>query len=69
MAKRFMIDGVDFTDTLTSTQVARLFTVDPRTVVRWAEAGHLATIRTPGGHRRFSRIQVQALIRESGLRC
>ncbi|MEV7012019.1 helix-turn-helix domain-containing protein [Streptosporangium sp. NPDC051022] len=34
---------------LTSKEVAGLFRVDPKTVVRWANQGALAAIRTPGG--------------------
>jgi len=33
--------------------VAALLFVDPKTVTRWAMAGKLAAIRTPGGHRRY----------------
>lgn len=38
---------------LTPAEVAELFRVDPKTVTRWAAAGLLSSIRTPGGHRRF----------------
>ncbi|MQA04387.1 MAG: BldC family transcriptional regulator [Streptosporangiales bacterium] len=48
---------------LTATEVAELFRVDPRTVTRWALSGRLKSIRTPGGHRRFSEHYVQALLR------
>jgi excisionase family DNA binding protein len=58
-----VVNGVDFTDPLTPSEVARLFAVDPKTVTRWAEQGRLASIRTPGKHRRFSRKQVEALLR------
>lgn len=36
-------------------EVAALFhvDVDPKTVTRWAAAGRIPSIRTPGGHRRF----------------
>ncbi|MER7366326.1 BldC family transcriptional regulator [Nonomuraea wenchangensis] len=34
---------------LTSTEVAILFRVDPKTVMRWAREGRLQAIRTPGG--------------------
>lgn len=62
MTERFEVNGIDFTDPLTPSEVARLFAVDPKTVTRWADDGRLATIRTPGKHRRFSRKQVQALL-------
>lgn len=47
---------------LTPGEVAALFRVDPKTVTRWASAGRLGSIRTPGGHRRFRESEVQALI-------
>ncbi|RJL20208.1 helix-turn-helix domain-containing protein [Bailinhaonella thermotolerans] len=34
---------------LTPKEVAALFRVDPKTVVRWGNAGHLPAIRTPSG--------------------
>lgn len=58
-----VVDGVDFTETMTPAEVADRFRVDPRTVVRWAHAGRLASIRTLGGHRRYSTAQVEALLR------
>jgi len=39
---------------LTPAEVAAMLRVDPRTVTRWARAGKLSCIRTPGGHRRYS---------------
>ena len=47
---------------LTPTQVAQLFGVNPKTVTRWANSGRLGFIRTPGGHRRFRRSEVTALL-------
>jgi excisionase family DNA binding protein len=38
---------------LTPGEVAALFRVDPKTVTRWASAGRIGSIRTPGGHRRL----------------
>ena len=51
---------------LTPGEVAALFRVDPKTVTRWAAAGRIGSIRTPGGHRRFRESEVQALL-EGGL--
>ena len=34
-------------------EVARLFGVSASTVTRWARAGLVASVRTPGGHYRF----------------
>jgi excisionase family DNA binding protein len=47
---------------LTPQEVATMFRVDPKTVTRWAKAGKLTSVRTPGGHRRFSEAQVRALL-------
>lgn len=47
---------------LTPREVAVLFRVDPKTVTRWANAGKLPAIRTPGGHRRFRESDVRALL-------
>ncbi|MEU4410670.1 BldC family transcriptional regulator [Streptosporangium sp. NPDC023963] len=48
---------------LTPGEVALLFRVDPKTVTRWAAAGKLTSIRTPGGHRRFRESEVDVLLR------
>lgn len=47
---------------LTPGEVAEAFRVDPKTVTRWAAAGRIASIRTPGGHRRFYEEDVLALL-------
>lgn len=51
---------------MTPSEVASLFRVDPKTVTRWAAAGRLGSIRTPGGHRRFRQSEVYALLNGSG---
>ncbi|SNY28878.1 BldC family transcriptional regulator [Paractinoplanes atraurantiacus] len=53
----------DLPELLTSGEVARLFRVDPRTPARWAIAGRLTAIRTPGGHRRYKSADVLDLLR------
>ena len=47
---------------LTPAEVASLFRVDPKTVTRWAKAGKISSIQTPGGHRRFRESEVRALL-------
>ena len=47
---------------LTPGQVAEMFRVHPKTVTRWAAAGLIDSIRTPGGHRRFRASEVHALL-------
>lgn len=47
---------------LTPGEVALMFRVDPKTVTRWASAGRIGSIRTPGGHRRFRESEVRAML-------
>lgn len=49
-------------DLMTPGEVARAFRVDPKTVTRWAVEGRLDCIKTPGGQRRFFRIQVNQML-------
>ena len=58
-------DSLDGVDLLTPQDVARLFRVDPKTVTRWAARRQITSIRTPGGHRRFRRTDIEALLRDS----
>jgi excisionase family DNA binding protein len=50
---------------LTPGEVAAVFRVDPKTVTRWAAAGRIRSVRTPGGHRRFRESAVRALLDET----
>lgn len=54
--------GPQFPALLTPAEVADLFHVDPKTVGRWAAKGRLRSVRTPGGHRRFLRSEVEAAL-------
>ncbi len=54
--------GLDPGALLTPREVARMFRVDPKTVSRWAIAGRISAIRTPGGHRRFRESEVRMLL-------
>lgn len=47
---------------LTPGEVAALFRVDPKTVTRWAAAGRITSIRTPGGHRRFRESEINRML-------
>ena len=47
---------------VTLTEACRLLGVSPSTVRRWADSGTVRTFVTPGGHRRFSRAGLQALL-------
>lgn len=59
------MDSITEETLLTPADVAKIFHVDPKTVTRWAKAGKLTSIRTLGGHRRFRKEQVDALLNES----
>ena len=43
-------------------EVAEKFRVDPKTVTRWAKAGKLTSVKTPGGHHRFRESEVRAML-------
>jgi excisionase family DNA binding protein len=47
---------------LTTSQAARHLGVSMSTVRRWADQGHLPTLRTPGGQRRFRPEQLDAFV-------
>ncbi|HEX6518114.1 MAG TPA: BldC family transcriptional regulator [Nocardioidaceae bacterium] len=53
---------LDYEKLLTPAEVARAFRVDPKTVTRWADKGHLKPVRLPSGHRRFRESDVTALL-------
>lgn len=44
------------------TEACRLLGVSPSTIRRWGDTGMVRTFVTPGGHRRFSRAGLQALL-------
>jgi excisionase family DNA binding protein len=46
----------------TSSQAALYLGVSLATIRRWTDAGHIACYRTPGGQRRFSRVQLDDFI-------
>jgi excisionase family DNA binding protein len=53
-------------DLLTTAQVAKLFSVAPHTIRRWAQEGLLEPARTAGGHLRFQRDNVNILLATRG---
>lgn len=49
---------------MTAAEVAKAFAVDARTVARWDKDGKLkAAFRTVGGHRRYRRADIEAIMR------
>jgi excisionase family DNA binding protein len=51
------------TDYLTKREIAAMLRVSERSIERWVRDGRLAVIRTPGGYPRFSRQQVEDMMR------
>lgn len=51
---------------LTPSEVAAMFRVDAKTITRWAKAGKLNSFRTLGGHRRYKKAEIVALISNQG---
>lgn len=49
-------------DLMLPEEVAGAFRVRTAQVTRWAKAGKLACIQTPGRHRRYFRAEVQAFL-------
>jgi excisionase family DNA binding protein len=49
-------------------EAARLLGVTPNTLRRWTDRGHLSSFTTPGGHRRFPRPAIEALLPSPRLR-
>ena len=47
---------------LRTADVAALLRVSDRTVTSWARSGRIASVRMPGGHWRFPRSSVRALL-------
>jgi excisionase family DNA binding protein len=57
-------DPAEPEELLTPAEVAAMFRVNPKTVTRWARAGKISAIRTLGGHRRFRKTEIEALLKE-----
>lgn len=51
---------------ITLGQACKLLGVNESTLRRWADAGHVRSFRTPGGHRRFSEDDLRSLVSGQG---
>ena len=47
---------------LTLGEASRMLGVDPDTLRRWADNGKVDVLKTPGGHRRFLRTSIEAML-------
>lgn len=54
----------DRPDLLTPREVAEIFGVRTTTIARWAREARLTPLRTPGGHRRYTREGIGELLNE-----
>jgi len=68
MMQRMQPGGDAEVEYLTPGQVARLLHVSPKTVNRWADQGRIGCLVTLGGHRRFARPDVTAVIEQMASR-
>lgn len=59
-----MTEDQDPNEHLMPGQVAEMLGVETKTVARWASNGLLSHVRTPGGHRRYKRKDVEALMHD-----
>lgn len=41
--------------------------VSPKTIINWIDAGHIKAYRTPGGHRRINRRDLENFMRKQGI--
>jgi excisionase family DNA binding protein len=53
---------------LTVAEVASVFDVPTWRIAKWCQQGVLHPITTPGGHRRFTRDDIEALVVQQGVR-
>ena len=51
----------------TVNQVGELLQVSPQTIVNWIEAGKLEAYKTPGGHRRIKKSDLEAFVKQHGM--
>ena len=51
---------------LTLTEASEALGVHPATLRAWADAGHVRTFRTPGGHRRFLASEIESMLAVAG---
>lgn len=55
-------ETIDPDSLLTSTQVGNLLQVNPSSVKKWVNDGHIIAFRTPGGHRRIRALDLVSFL-------
>ena len=63
-----MADTAPEHDWLTLSDASKRLNVHPATLRQWSDEGKVRTFRTPGGHRRFSRTDVERMLQMTPLR-
>ena len=53
---------MEYQTLLTINDVARIFQVSKQAIRHWTNSGRLACVRTPGGHRRFRRSDIERIL-------
>lgn len=53
---------------LTLSEASKLLSVHPATLRQWSDEGKVRIFRTPGGHRRFSRADIERMLHVTPLR-
>jgi excisionase family DNA binding protein len=56
---------MDNPDLMTPKEVAFLFGVNSKTVTRWTRNGKIPCFKTIGGHRRYRKVDVDRVLRET----
>lgn len=55
-------------ESISTGEASAILGVTPNTVTRWVDEGMLRAYRTLGGHRRLSRVEVEALAADQSAR-
>lgn len=54
-------------DILTVFKASQCCNVSPKTIINWIDAGHIKAYKTPGGHRRISRRDLEEFMLKQGI--
>ena len=63
--KEETVDVIEQDVLLRPKEVAAIFRVTTRTLQRWGNAGLISCTRTPGGHRRYRRSEVEGALQDA----